>query len=90
MTAPTANQILDYLSTHRIRATYGAVGKVLGVPPRSVGKELGPRCHRASWVVSAATGKPSGYQPHQLDPALTPDTALIHTAADLLQRMSIS
>ena len=84
---PTVDQILDFLSKNRVRATYGAVGKLLGVPPRSVGKELGPRCPRASWVVSSATGRPTDYPADKLDPALTPSTEVIHTAEELLRRM---
>ncbi len=83
----TANQILDFLSTHHIRATYGAVGTVLGVPPRSVGQQLGPRSPRTSWVVSLATGKPTDFPPNLLHPALTPDTELMRTSEDLLRRM---
>lgn len=88
MNTPSIDQILDYLSKNHVRATYGAVGKLLDLPPRSVGKALGPRSPRASWVVSRDTGKPAGYAPSQTDPALTPATDLIQTAEVLLQRMA--
>ena len=49
----TLDQILDCLERKRIRATYGAVGAVIGRPARGVGAALGKRRQRASWVVNA-------------------------------------
>ncbi len=49
------------LAEKQIRATYGAVGEIVGVPARSVGALLGPRCPRSSWVVRKGTGEPTGY-----------------------------
>ena len=57
----TLDEILDCLNENRIRATYGAVGDVLGKPARVVGNMLGPRTPRASWVVSAEDHEPYGY-----------------------------
>ena len=45
--------ILAGLNTHQIRATYGAVGELLGIPAIGVGRYLGDPRAEASWVVSA-------------------------------------
>ncbi len=57
------DDVLDYLDTHKIRATYKAVSGVTGINHRrGLGQRLaaagGPSL-RTSWVVQAATGRPS-------------------------------
>src|SRR5262249_2632087 len=54
--------ILQCLNDERIRATYKAVSKVLGVPARSVGGLLGDRRPEASWVVNETSELPTGYE----------------------------
>ena len=65
----TMDQILDALDQSHQRATYGAVAAVLNRAPRMLmqGRE---RDQRHSWVVSRASGEPTGYQPAQIHPAL--------------------
>jgi predicted transcriptional regulator len=53
--------ILDALNEHKLRATYSAVGELMGVHPKSVSQYLGNRRPYASWVVSKATGMPTDY-----------------------------
>jgi len=84
---PLLDQILDFLIRNRIRATYGAVGTVIGLPAQSVGKALGRRCPRASWVVRTRDGEPSGYTTQEKDPNLNPTTDIIRTGADLIFRL---
>ncbi len=60
-----SEDILQYLETYRTRATYGAVGELLGIPAIGVASRLGDIRPRASWVVSAKTGLPSGYPAEQ-------------------------
>ena len=67
----------------RIRATYGAVGAVIGIPARSVGAVLGHRRRLASWVVNAHTGKPSGYTPDQKHSGLERTSHIIRTGDEL-------
>ena len=69
-----AQKILCELSKRKTRATYGAVGCILGVPAWQVSRYLGCRRPKASWVVAGSTnkkkgrekGKPTGYKPCQL------------------------
>ena len=75
--------ILDCLNETHARATYGAVAAVIGGGPRNVSPLLAPRRPRASWVVNATTGMPTGYTTAQMDPALTLQTPLVRTGADL-------
>ena len=82
----TLDQILDCLERRRIRATYAAVGAVIGKPARSVGAALGRRTRRASWVVSARDGQPTGYRSHQKHPDLHRTRHVIRTG-DELRRM---
>ena len=60
-----ADEILCYLNAKRIRATYGAVGGVIGIPAQSVGKYLGNIRPKASWVVRKKDGLPTGYSEQQ-------------------------
>lgn len=73
-------RILDCLSETGTRATYGAVGNVIDLPPQSVGSLLGTRRRRASWVVNAATGMPTGYRESEMDPRVNRSTPIVTTA----------
>ena len=75
--------ILDCLNETHTRATYGAVAAVIGGGPRNVSPPLVPRRPRASWVVNATTGMPTGYAAAQMDPELTLQTRLVRTGEDL-------
>lgn len=75
--------ILDCLNETHTRATYSAVAAVIGGGPRNVSPLLAPRRPRASWVVNARTGMPTGYTAAQMDPELTPQTPLVRTGDDL-------
>ena len=65
----TLESIVDLLQRKNIRATYGAVAGVLGGIALGVmaGRE---NSHRNSWIVSEATGHPTGYRPDQMHPNL--------------------
>jgi len=80
----TIETILEYLNAVPVRATYGAVGEVLGVRPQVVPRLLGARRPEASWVVNGTTGEPTGYAPEEVDPRL-PGTRVIRSG-DELQR----
>ena len=79
----TIDRILDCLNRERIRATYGAVGEVIGIPAIGVGAALGKRSQRASWVVNAGTGKPAGYGPDQIHADLRLTSRIIRTGDEL-------
>jgi hypothetical protein len=81
-------EIIRFLNHEQVRATYGAVAKVLGAIPRTMGAKLGPRCIEASWVVSTATGLPSDYDHDQIHPALLHKAEIIATGHELTRRMS--
>ena len=66
----TIETILEYLNAVPVRATYGAVGEVLGVRPQVVPRLLGARRPEASWIVNGGTGDPTGYTPDEVDPRL--------------------
>ena len=80
-------QFIAFLDRNKIRATYGAVADAAGVPHRSVGRLLGERCPRASWVVNAATGEPTGYSELAKHPDLHTRAEIITTGDDLIRRM---
>lgn len=87
--APTFSieEILGFLVDNRTRATYGAVGEVIGSNPRGVGRFLGPKRAEASWVVSAATGLPTGYALALLAPGLDEHPEVIRSGSELSRRM---
>lgn len=74
--------ILEYLNAVPVRATYGAVGDVLGVRPQAVSRLLGAQRPEASWIVNGSTGEPTGYAPEKVDPRL-PGTHIIRTGDEL-------
>lgn len=78
----TIETILEYLNAVPVRATYGAVGEVLGVRPQVVPRLLGARRPEASWVVNGTTGEPTGYAPEEVDPRL-PGTRVIRSGDEL-------
>ena len=81
----TADQVLECLNRERVRATYGAVGEVLGVQARSVGQALGSRSKSASWVVAKKNGEPTGYSPDLKHPDLYCTPRIITTGPELLR-----
>ncbi|MCY4121496.1 MAG: hypothetical protein OXG72_11315 [Acidobacteria bacterium] len=74
--------ILEYLNAVPVRATYGAVGDVLGVRPQAVSRLLGAQRPEASWIVNGSTGEPTGYAPEKVDSRL-PGTHIIRTGDEL-------
>lgn len=78
------DQIVDALVRAKRRATYGAVAGVLGRPPRSlmVGK---PKDARHSWIVSSASGLPTGYEADHIAPGLASSPEPIADARELVK-----
>ena len=72
--------VISLLSAHSQRATYGAVGGVVGLPARSVmfGQPKNPA---NSFVVSAKSGDPSGYSQSECHTALKSRAAVISSPA---------
>ncbi len=83
----TLEHVLMFLGRNRLRATYEAVGQVIGVPTIGVGGELGERRRDASWVVSATSGLPTGYADDDLHPDLLQSDEIIRTGEELRRRM---
>ena len=81
------DKIIDYLNETQIKATYDAVADAVGVKPYQVSGFLGEKRLEASWVVSAATGKPRGYLPWETHPHIANCSEVIRTGRDLLQRI---
>ena len=75
--------ILDGLEAHRTRATYAAVAGLVGASPQGMGRLLGERSPRKSWVVSARTGAPTGYLEQERDPNLFENAIVITTSEEL-------
>ena len=77
------DELVDCLEKHGRRATYGAVGEIVGLPARSV---MHGRLKMAknSWVVAKRGGKPSGYDFEQLDPRLASSPQPFSTSQEVL------
>ena len=84
-TIMSIEKILDYLNAARVRCTYKAVGEALGgVPAQCVAPcFLGERRKKASWVVKAETGQPTGYTSDQKHPQLEERECIIRSGAEL-------
>lgn len=83
---PELTEILSFLGAEEIRATYGAVGQVLGLPAIAIGSRLGARRVEASWIVSTTSGLPTGYSKAETHPALLRRSEIIRTGQELLRR----
>lgn len=84
----TIDQILRCLNEQKMRATYGAVGDLLGVSAPSAGRKLGDRRPLASWVVRANTGLPSWYCPDQIHPHLCAHRHIIVDSGELQELLA--
>ena len=83
---PELERILAFLNRDKIRATYKAVGEVLGIPAIAVNRRsLGEPRPERSWIVRSDTGLPTGYDPDKLHPNLCDDPAILKTG-DALRR----
>ena len=75
-------KILYLLDQHHQRATYGAVGQLVGRPPLFLmqGRD---RSHRHSWIVSQETILPSGYGEEDMHPALRQHATVLRSGDEL-------
>lgn len=79
------DDVLNALNRHRVRATYGVVGILLGCSARQVAPTfLGDRRPYASWVVSKANHMPTGYAPNECHPDLQSNSHVITDAEELV------
>lgn len=78
------NEVLQALNRQKIRATYSAVGYMLGINPREVSRFLGDPRPEASWVVAVRNGKPTNYTQSQEHEQLY-DTPTIISSDDSLR-----
>ena len=74
--------LLHRLQDGRQRATYGAVAGVLGAVPMFV-MTARPRNRLHSWVVNAATGRPTRYEPDDVHPELEATDRVLRTEDEL-------
>lgn len=68
-----------------IRATKTAVADACGVSVRALSSIMGERRPEASWVVSNATGHPTGYKPEDVHTELYRSSRII-TSAEVFRR----
>ena len=85
---PTVDEILDCLNRKRVRATYQAVGDVIGVFQRNVARCLGEHSQRASWVVAKKTGLPTNYSDNDRHPDLMKSPRVISTGQELRELLA--
>ena len=83
--------VVRFLNEKQVRATYGAVAELVGGITRGMGARLTrlySRSAEASWVVSAESGMPTGYEANERHPALLSKTEIISTGGELEQRIA--
>jgi hypothetical protein len=88
LSSVTLPEILEFLNAEQVRATYGAVGGVIGVVPRALGAHLGTRTAEASWIVNGETGLPTDYTQNEMHPALLSKNEVISSGIELTMRLS--
>jgi hypothetical protein len=79
------DNVLTALNNARRRATYEAVGQVIGVTALNVSKFLGERRPEASWVVNKHSTLPTEYTVDQMHPDLTSEKEIIEDGETLRQ-----
>jgi hypothetical protein len=84
----TLPEILAFLNAEQMRATYRAVGDVLGVSPLAISRTLGAHIPEASWIVSAETLLPAGYTAEEMHPSLLRTDEIIRSGPELIMRMT--
>jgi hypothetical protein len=78
----TLDSLLDLFEKHHQRVTYGAVAAWLSIPQRSLMQDR-PKNKHNSWIVSKATGLPTGYAKSSMHPHLLEHDHVIETEAEL-------
>jgi len=78
----TLDGILEVLERHRQRATFGAVAGILGCEPRSLFNGY-VRSPKTAWVVSKATGMPTGTNKADYPPGLFENKLIIDAPDEL-------
>jgi hypothetical protein len=86
--AVTLDEILAFLNAAQERATYSAVGALLGIAPRAMAAQLGDHAPERSWVVSAGNGLPTDYSEADWHPALLQNPAVISSGIELALRLT--
>jgi hypothetical protein len=81
--AHTLDSIVEQLDKFQQRATYGAVARLLGRPPRGL-MQGRSRSQRDSWIVSGSDGMPTGYSPEQVAPGLKSRETILRSPENLL------
>jgi hypothetical protein len=84
----TLAEIVAFLNAEQVRATYAAVGELLGIIPRAMGTQLGPHSVERSWIVSAGTGLPTDYGRDEMHPSLLRTDDIIRSGTELVMRMT--
>ena len=79
--------ILEFLDREKQRCTYGAIGELLGVLPVAVGRILGPRQKKTSWVVNKKTRMPIGYCEREIHSDLESNPYVISDGTELRRVM---
>ena len=78
-------EVLACLEMKNMRCTDGAVAGLLGIQPHDLGRILGPKRPASSWVVSASTHRPTGYNQEEMHPDLFRNDRVIDSPEDLKQ-----
>ncbi len=91
MSKYTIEQILNALNGHKTRATYEAVGTLLGCHAKNVAQRyLGNKRRPASWVVSKRDHMPTGYMAVNCHPELQSNPHVIEDPDELTSLLEIS
>jgi len=77
--------VVEWLTTSRTRATYGAVADLLDVSTRVLLNHLGERRPRMGWIVNAKTGLPRGYAEAQYPDGLSGSSLI--SSSSMLERL---
>jgi len=77
------SSVLDRLHKYGQKATYSAVGGIVGSPARSV-MHGQPKSHRNTWVVAKKDRQPTGYTSAERDPRLQPAANPLASPEELL------
>lgn len=77
--------VIDYLNKVKMRCTFNAVAKAIGITPHALKKQLGEPRPEVSWFVSPTSGDPMRFADNEKHPELYRSTRII-TSEKVLKR----
>ena len=81
--------VVDYINQVKIRCTFNAASKALGITPQTLKNQLGEPRPEISWFVNPTSGEPTRYSDSQKHPDLYRTKRIIKSAEVLTRNLDL-